>query len=355
MAVPGFRLSELAERLGGRVVGDPDRRVTGVASLDRAEKGDLAFLLQARYRREAARSRAGALLVAPDGEDLATPAHSLLVVEDPELARNRVLALFHPPPELVPGIHPSAVVDREALVSAEAEVGPFAVIGAGSVIAARARVGAHAVVGRECQVGEGSVLHPHVVLYDGTRLGRRVEVHSGTVLGADGFGYTSRPDGHRKVPQVGTLWVEDDVEIGALSALDRATLGATRVGAGTKIDNLVQVGHNVEIGRGALLCGQSGVAGSARLGDGVVLAGQAGVGDHIELGDGVRVGAASAAVRRVGAGTVVSATLPAMEIGRWRRLLSLLGRLDEIYRRLRTLEERVGEDSGAATEETGSD
>ncbi len=355
MPTPGFRLSELAERLGGRVVGDPERRVTGVASLERAEPGDLAFLTSRRFRRDAARSRAGALLVPPDAEELAARGRSLLVVDDPELARNRVLELFDPSPGLVPGVHPSAAVDPEALVSAAAEVGPFAVIGAGSVVAAGARVGAHAVVGRDCQVGEGSVLHPHVVLYDRTRLGRRVVVHSGTVLGADGFGYTSRADGHHKVPQVGALWVEDDVEIGAVSALDRATLGATRVGAGTKIDNLVQVGHNVEIGRGALLCGQSGIAGSARLGDGVVLAGQAGVGDHIDLGDRVQVGAASAAVRPVAAGTVVSATVPAMEIGRWRRLLSLLGRLDEIYRRLRDLEERVEKASGAAREERGSD
>ncbi len=355
MAAPGFRLSELAERLGGRVVGDPERRVTGVAKLDRAEPGDLAFLTNARFRREAARSRAGALLVPPGVEGLEAPGRSLLVVEDPELARNRVLELFYPRPKLVPGVHPSAVVDPEALVSAEAEVGPFAVIGGGSVIAAGARIGSHTVVGRDCQVAEGSVLHPHVVLYDGTRLGRRVEVHSGTVLGADGFGYTSRPDGHHKVPQVGALWVEDDVEIGAVAALDRATLGATRVGAGTKIDNLVQVGHNVEIGRGALLCGQSGIAGSARLGDGVVLAGQAGVGDHIELGDRVQVGAASAAVRRTSAGTVVSATVPAMEIGRWRRLVSLIGRLDEIYRRLRALEDRVDEGARAAREETEID
>ena len=355
MPAPGFRLIDLAERLGGRVVGDPERRVSGVASLERAEPEDLSFLTDARHRREAQRSRAGALIVAPDGEGLRSATRSVLVVEDPELARNRVLEIFHPPRKLVPGVHPTAVVDPEALVSAEAEVGPFAVIGAGSVVAAGARVGAHTVVGRDCHVGIGSVLYPHVVLYDGTRLGRRVVIHSGAVLGADGFGYTSRSDGHRKVPQVGALWVEDDVEIGAVSALDRATLGITRVGAGTKIDNLVQVGHNVEIGRGAILCGQSGIAGSARLGDGVVLAGQAGVGGHIELGDRVKVGAASAAVKPVSAGTVVSATVPAMEIGRWRRLVALIGRLDEIYRRLRALEDRAGEPVGAAREETGID
>jgi UDP-3-O-[3-hydroxymyristoyl] glucosamine N-acyltransferase len=350
-----FRLAELAESLNGRVVGDADRRVSGVASLREAGPTELSFLSSTSYRREAEASRAGALLVGPGSEDLGSAERALLVVDDPELARNRALALFHPPPAPVPGIHPSAVVDPAAEVAFDACVGPFAVLGAGSQIEAGAVVHAHVVVGRDCRVGAGSVLHPHVVLYDGTCLGARVEVHAGTVLGADGFGYVSRPDGHHKVPQVGRAVVEDDVEIGALSAVDRATLGATRVGAGSKIDNLVQVGHNVEIGRGAILCGQAGVAGSSRLGDGVVLAGQAGVGGHITLGDRVQVGAASAAVKRVGADTVVSATVPAMEIGRWRRLVALLGRLDDIYRRLRELEARDRPRAPTDREEDGGE
>ncbi len=353
---PGFTLAELAERVGGRVVGDAGRRISGVASLREAGPDDLSFLTGSRYRSEAEASGAGALLLgagAPGREELAA-GRPLLVVEDAELARNRVLALFDRTEAPSPGVHPTAVLEEGAEVSPEASVGPYAVVGRGSRVAAGAVVGAHAVVGRRCRLGEGSVLHPHAVLYEGTELGARVVVHAGSVLGADGFGYTSRPDGHHKVPQVGRVVVEDDVEIGALSAVDRATLGATRVGRGTKIDNLVQVGHNVEVGRGALLCGQSAVAGSARLGDGVVLAGQAGVGDHVTLGDGVQVGAASAAVRSVPAGTVVSATVPAMEIGRWRRQAALLGRLDEIVRRLRAVEERLGE-GGRGAETTDSD
>lgn len=345
MASRRFRLAELAELLEGQVVGDPERILSGVASLREAGPDDLSFLIsgRARYRQEARESRAGAVLVGPGPElrdDVGTH-RPLLVVEDPELGRSRALALFHPEERPRPGVHPTAAVEDGAEVSPEAAVGPFAVVGRGSRIGAGAVVGAHAVVGRDCRVGRETVLHPHVVLYDRTELGDRVTVHAGTVLGADGFGYVSRPDGHHKVPQVGRVVVEDDVEIGAASAVDRATTGTTRVGAGTKIDNLVQVGHNVEIGRGAVLCGQAGIAGSSRLGDGVVLAGQAGVGGHVRLGHRVQVGAASAAVRPVPDDTVVSATVPAMEIGRWRRQAALLGRLDELFRRVRRLEEHL--------------
>lgn len=341
-----MRLAELAERLGARLVGDGERRVQGVANLREATPDDLSFLTQLRHRKAAAASRAGALLAGPGTEDLATGERAVLVVEDPELVLNRALDLLYPRADEAPGVHPTAVVDPEAVVAADATVGPYAVIGAGSSVGAGAVVGAHAVIGRSCQVGAGCVLHPHVVLYDGTVLGERVIVHAGTVLGADGFGYVSRADGHHKVPQVGVAVIEDDVEIGALSAVDRAKVGATRIGAGTKIDNLVQVGHNVEVGARSILCGQAGIAGSSRLGVGVVLAGQAGVGGHITLGDGVTVGAASAAVRPVPAGTVVSATVPAMEIGRWRRQAALLGRLEEMHRRLKSLERRVNDQRG---------
>lgn len=348
-----MRLAEIAEHLGARIVGDPDRSVSGVAALRDAGPGELSFLFGPRHRREAEASRAGVLLTGAWAEDLADgPAgRTLVVVEDPELALNRVLDLLYPATAVEPGVHPTALVDPEARVAEDASVGPYAVVGAGSTVGSGSAIHAHAVLGRNCRVGSGCVLHPHAVLYDGTVLGDRVVVHAGTVVGADGFGYVSRADGHHKVPQVGRAVVEDDVEIGALSAVDRAKVGRTRIGEGTKIDNLVQVGHNVEIGRRSILCGQSGIAGSTRLGDGVVLAGQAGVGGHITLGDGVQVGAASAAVRPVPDGTVVSATVPAMEIGRWRRQAALLGRLDEMNRRLRRLERELDAERRSENEE----
>ena len=363
-----FRLAELASRLGARLRFEPESggdgagevEVSGVASLREAGPEDVSFLISPRYRGEAEASRAGALLVGPKlatsdlGRSLAA-AVPLLVVDDPELARNRVLELLHPPAPRTAGVHPTAVVEAGAEVAPSASIGPFAVVGGESRIGDGASVGAHTVIGRRCTVGAGSVLHPHVVLYDDTELGARVTVHSGTVLGADGFGYVSRADGHHKVPQVGRVVIGDDVEIGAVSAVDRATVGATRIGAGSKIDNLVQVGHNVEVGRAALLCGQSGIAGSSRLGDGVVLAGQAGVSGHLELGDRVQVGAASPVVRNVPAGTVVSSTVPAVEIGRWRRQAALLGRLDEMAKRLKALERRVGASSEASSDVRSED
>lgn len=346
-----LRLADLAQRIGARLVGDPDRTVRGVANLREAGPDELSFLTSPRFRRQAEASRAGALIAGEWAEEIvASPGDgvgwALLVTDDPELALNRALELLYPRSEPEAGAHPTAIVDATAQVADDVYVGPYAVVGAGSTLGPGVVVEAHAVVGRGCVLGAGSVLHAHVVLYDGTVLGERVVVHAGTVLGADGFGYVSRSDGHHKVPQVGRVVIEDDVEIGALSAVDRAKVGATRVGAGSKIDNLVQVGHNVEIGARSILCGQSGIAGSSRLGEWVVLAGQAGVGGHIELGDRVQVGAASAAVRPVAEGTVVSATIPAMEIGRWRRQAALLGRLDEIYRRLRRLEERLPAEAG---------
>jgi UDP-3-O-[3-hydroxymyristoyl] glucosamine N-acyltransferase len=244
------------------------------------------------------------------------------------------------------GVHPTAVVAPTAEVAAGAHLGPYVVVGAGARVGAGAVLHAHVVVGDECEIGEAAVLHPHVVLYRGTRIGARSVLHAGTVLGADGFGYAYDAGVHHKIPQLGHVEIGADVEIGALSAVDRALLGASRVGDGTKIDNLVQVGHNVEIGRAAVLCGQAGIAGSTRLGDGVVLAGQAGVGGHLTIGDGVQVASKSAVYDDVAAGEAV-AGIPAQPIGVWRRQQALARRLTDFWRRLRRLERARGvEDEG---------
>lgn len=324
--------------------GDEDRPIRGVRALPDAGPEYLSLLIQARYRTQAAESAAGALLVGRDsrGEPLlgADLGRDLLLVDDPPRALARLLELFHPRRRPEPGIHPTAVVDAEARVDAEAHVGPYAVVGAGSRLAAGVVVEAHAVVGGDCRLGQGCHLHPHAVLYPGTELGARCIVHSGAVLGADGFGYASSREGHLKVPQVGRVVLGDDVEVGANSAVDRATLGTTRIGSGTKIDNLVQVGHNVEVGRRGLLCGQAGIAGSARLGDGVVLAGQAGVVGHLDLGDGVQVAAKSAVMGDVEAGGKV-AGIPAEPLAAWRRQVVRLSRLDRTARQVRQFEERL--------------
>jgi UDP-3-O-[3-hydroxymyristoyl] glucosamine N-acyltransferase len=339
----GWTLAELAAWVGGEVVGDPQRRIERVATLDSAGPDDLSFLTSARYLEAARASRAGALLA---GARVAGFGGGQIVVARPALALARLLQRLHPAPAPAAGVHPTAVIGAGAEVDPSAAVGPYAVVGEGGRLGARVVVHAHAVVGAGCEVGAGSVLHPHVVLYPGVRLGERVVVHAGTVLGADGFGYAADDGVHVKVPQLGGVEIGDDVEIGALAAVDRATLGATRVGAGTKIDNLVQVGHNVEIGRGSILCGQVGVAGSAKLGDGVVLGGQSGVGGHLEVGARVQVASKSALYDSVPAGRTV-AGIPAVEIATWRRQQALGRRLAEIWRRLRGVERRLDADQAS--------
>ncbi len=252
-----YRLAELAERVGGRVEGDPERLVEAVRPLESAGPRDLSFLKDPRYRGQASASAAGALLVGPSLAD-AVPGRDLLVADDPSWALARLLALLHPEEPRPPGIHPTAILEPGATVDPTAHVGPYAVIGPASRIAAGAAVLAFVAVGRGCAVGEGAVLHPHAVLYDGTEVGAGSIVHAGVVLGADGFGYATHQGAHHKVPQVGRVVLEEDVEVGANSTIDRATLGETRIGAGSKIDNLVQVGHNVVTGRHCILCGQAG-------------------------------------------------------------------------------------------------
>jgi UDP-3-O-[3-hydroxymyristoyl] glucosamine N-acyltransferase len=336
-----YRLAELAERVGGRVEGDPERLVEALRPLEAAGPRDLSFLKDPRYRGQASASAAGALLVGPSLAD-AVPGRDLLVADDPSWALARLLAVLHPEEPRPPGVHPTAILEPGATVDPTAHVGPYAVIGRASRIAAGAAVLAFVAIGRGCAVGEGAVLHPHAVLYDGTEVGAGSIVHAGVVLGADGFGYATHQGAHHKVPQVGRVVLEEDVEVGANSTIDRATLGETRIGAGSKIDNLVQVGHNVVTGRHCILCGQAGVAGSARLGNYVVLAGQSGVAGHIELGDGAQVAAKSAALASVEPRTAV-AGIPAVEMRKWRRQAVLLSRLEEIVRRLRAVEKKIGE------------
>src|SRR5881409_3485195 len=261
-----FTLGQLAEALGATLEGDAGRVVTGVAPLESAGPADVSFLTDGRYRAAAQASRAGAFVAGAGVTGL-------------------------PPP--VPGVHPSAVVAADARIDATAAVGPLAVIEAGARIGPGVRVGALGYVGAGVEIGEGCVLAPHVTLLTGARLGRRVLVHPGAVIGADGFGFAFDGAQHRKIPQTGGVVIEDDVEIGANCAVDRATFGNTIIRRGTKLDNLVQLGHNVEVGEHSILVAQVGVSGSSRIGRGVVLAGQVGVADHVSVGDGALVGARS--------------------------------------------------------------
>lgn len=337
--VPTRTLGELARLVGGELEGDPATPIRGLASLEAAMPGDLSFVAAEKHRTAAEQSRASAFLAAP-GVDL--PGRPIVRVVHPLLAVARLLPLFHPEPAPAPGVHPSAVVAEAARVAPDATVMAYAVVGAGSVVESRAVLHPHVVVGERCRLGEGSVLHAHVVLRADVDIGRRVVIHAGSVLGADGFGYVFDGTRHQKIPQVGRVVVEDDVEIGANVTIDRATLGATVIGRGTKIDNLVQIGHNTVVGADTIIVAQTGISGSCRIGSRVVLGGQVGVADHVTIGDGAQVGARSGVHRDVAAGAAVLGA-PAIPAPEARRAMAALPRLPDVLRAVRALERRVAE------------
>lgn len=349
---PALSLSHLAKEIGGKVLGSDRVELRGLRTLEEAGPGDLSFFSQAAYRAQAEASRAAALMVPPAmvGPAGGGTARPLLVVDDTSLALARLIPLFHPPEPPPRGIHQTAVVGEGCDIDDSAYLGPYVVVGDDCRIESGVALHAHVVLGKRCHIGVGSVLHPHAVLYDETHLGDGVIVHSGAVLGADGFGYATHQGKHVKVPQVGRAVLEDEVEVGANSAVDRALLEETRIGAGSKIDNLVQVGHNVTLGRGCILCGQAGIAGSTQLDDYVVLGGQAGASGHIRLGTGVQVAAKSAVLQSVENGLRVGG-IPAVDLREWRRQALMLPRLSEMARRLRSMEKQMASLTAQADED----
>ncbi|MFN0134386.1 MAG: UDP-3-O-(3-hydroxymyristoyl)glucosamine N-acyltransferase [Phycisphaerales bacterium] len=297
----------IAKAVGGEIIGAADLVIRGVNSLDRAAAEDLAFIRSATYARDWAASRAGAALVT---RGIEVPNHNpanraLIVVSDADVALNKVLEAFAPPPLLAtPGVHPSAAVDPSARVGMGATIGPMCVIEAGATIGDGAILMAQVFVGVGASVGAKTTIHPQVSIGTRCTIGRACLIHSGVVIGADGFGFIPAPDGRglQKVPHIGHVEIGDQVEIGANSCIDRGKFGATTIGSGTKIDNLVQIGHNCQVGRACLICGQTGLAGSAIIGDGVILAGQSGVADNITVGAHARLGARAGLLRDLPAG-----------------------------------------------------
>jgi UDP-3-O-[3-hydroxymyristoyl] glucosamine N-acyltransferase len=334
-----YPLDDLARRVGGEIRGDASRQLQGVATLEQAGEGELSFLTHPGYRRQAETTRAGAVLVGPGVE---LPGHDLLICSEPYVALARLLELFHPPEKPAAGVSPDARVAPDVKLGQEIHVGPFAVVEEGSELGDRAVIGAGSVVGSGCRVGEATELRPHVVLYPGTWVGARCLVHAGVVLGGDGFGFATSSGKYLKVPQVGRVVIEDDVEVGANSAVDRAMLGETRIGQGSKIDDLVMIAHGVHLGAGALLAAQSGVAGSSRLGAGVRLAGQAGVAGHLRVADHVTVAAKSAVFADIDDAGFV-AGVPAVDHRQWKRSQVSLKRLPELLREVRELRQRVAD------------
>jgi UDP-3-O-[3-hydroxymyristoyl] glucosamine N-acyltransferase len=277
-------------------------------------------------------------VLAPDGPDVAVPS---LRAPHPYVAFVGAVALLHPPRRPAPGIHPTAVVAPSATLGPGAHVGPHVYVGERVRLGRDATLHAGAVLYDDVVAGDGFTAHARAVVREGARIGDRVTLHAGAVVGSDGFGYLPLPDGNRKIPQVGIVVLEDDVEIGANTTVDRATLGTTVVGRGTKLDNLVMVGHNCRLGPHCLLAGQAGLAGGTVLGARVLLGGQAGSSGHLEIGAGARVGAQAGIHQDIPAGGVYSG-YPAMESRLWRRVTVSMSRLPEVFRRLRRLERAVG-------------
>jgi UDP-3-O-[3-hydroxymyristoyl] glucosamine N-acyltransferase len=286
-----FRVSDVAAFLGGTVVGDPETLVSGIAGLTEAKPGDLSFLANPKYAPHLATTLASAVIVAEAQTGVRT---AQIVVANPDFAFAKLVSAYGPKPaHPAPGIHPTAVIGNNVKLGASPRIGAYAVIGDDAVIGDQVVIYPHVVIGNEAQIGNESVLYANVTVRERCRLGHRVILQPGAVIGSDGFGYALVDGKHQKIPQVGIVVIEDDVEIGANTTIDRARFGKTRIGAGTKVDNLVQIAHNVETGSHCLLIAQVGISGSTRLGNYVTLAGQVGVAGHLHIGDQAMVGGQS--------------------------------------------------------------
>ena len=340
--MPQFTVQELAALVGGQFVfgADVTKAITGGAAIADAGEGDVTFLGNAKYLAQLKTSRATAALVPLDFTETIPPL--AVRVENPSLAFAQLLEKFAPEPVCFsPGVHPTAVIGRSVVLGENVSVQPFVVIEDGAHIGAGTLLGAHSYIGHAASVGAGCQLAPRVTVGARCVLGSRVIIHSGAVLGSDGFGFEFSDGRHVKIPQTGIVQIDDDVEIGANVTIDRARFGRTWIQEGTKIDNLVQIAHNVVIGRHCLIVSQAGISGSTRLGNYVTLAGQVGVVGHIEIGDETIVAAQSGVSKSLGPKQVVFG-YPAMPLREAKEQLARIGRLPKLYERVKRLEQIAG-------------
>jgi UDP-3-O-[3-hydroxymyristoyl] glucosamine N-acyltransferase len=335
-----MKLSELAERTGARIEGANNNvEIAGAAGLDEASEGHVTFLANPRYTPRVNSTRASAIYL---GEDAQTDRQiAILRVKDPYLAYTRALRIFNPEAELEPFIHPSAVIDPTARLAKRVAIGACTVIGRNVFIGDEVRIYPNVTIYDDVTVGRGSVIHSGVAIRERTVIGERVVIYNNAVIGCDGFGYAKDEEKHwLKIPQTGRVVIEDDVEIGAATTIDRASVGESRIGRGSKLDNLVQIGHSCTVGEDSLLCAQVGLAGSSHIGNRVILAGQAGVAGHLTIGDDVVLTAKSATSHDIPAGKVISG-IPAFDNRDWLRSTAAFRRLGEMQRTLRDLQRRI--------------
>lgn len=346
-------LAELAALVEGELLGDPGVRISAFNDVANASAGDITFIVREKYAGQLERTRASAVIVPQDIQEVALPA---IRVKNPYLAAAIIHNLFYKRPLPAPGIDKSAVIGADCRIASSVSIAPLAVVGRGVTLGEKVVIESGVVIGDDVIIGDGTILEANVVVRAGCRIGSRVILYSGAVIGSDGFGYATNSRGiHIKRPQVGNVVIEDDVEIGANTCIDRATFGSTVIGKGTKIDNLVQIGHNAKVGEGCLLVSQSGLAGSSRLGNGVVLAGQSAVGDHVDVGDGVMAAARSGINSNVKPGSVV-AGFPAISYKEWLQAATAFSRIPQLLKDVRRLRRQVSELAGdEKNKETGDE
>jgi len=330
-------VGELAALIDGCVEGDENTRISGISSIEDARDGDITFAENEKLLNTAAGSRASAVIAPANGTSVAK---TLIRVKNPRFAFAQVLRIFAPEPKVYRGVHPTAIIGENAKIGDNVSVHAYAVIGDNVSIGANSVVYPFAYIGDDVTVGENCVIYPHVVLHNDSEIGNCVVIHSGSILGTDGFGYMFIENRHHKIPQIGHVIIEDDVEIGANVTIDRARTGSTRVGAGSKIDNLVHIGHNVTVGRNCVIVAQVGVSGSVEIGDGVILAGQVGVKDHVKIGDGSIVCAQAGVIGDLPTGSFVSGP-QARPHQQELRSQAVHNRLPDMYKRLKELEQRL--------------
>jgi UDP-3-O-[3-hydroxymyristoyl] glucosamine N-acyltransferase len=333
--------SAIAKLIDGTLTGDGNATIDSVASLDRARSGQLTFCGSAKYAPLLAGTNASVVLLDPEVASAPSNAAARIVVAKPQEALVSLLPKLYSPAARTPGVHESAVIGRGVRLGADVSVGPFVRLGDGAVLGDRVTIDSHCSVGAGVEIGSDSRVFPNVTLYPGTSLGSRVSIHSSAVIGSDGFGYVSSKAGHAKIPHVGRCLIEDDVEIGAGTTIDRGSIDDTVIGAGTKIDNLVQIAHNVRIGRLCLIASQAGISGSVRIEDGVVIGGQAGFQGHHTIGKGARIGGQSGVFADVPAGETWSG-YPARPHKESLRTTAALFRLAGMLRRIEQLLDKNG-------------
>ncbi|HKF49714.1 MAG TPA: UDP-3-O-(3-hydroxymyristoyl)glucosamine N-acyltransferase [Terracidiphilus sp.] len=344
-----MKLGELASKLGAELRGDPGVEITGVKGIEEAGPSEITFVANPKYAGLARTTHAAAVLVEPKFPDIPT---ATLRVENPYYAFSRALGLFYQPPAYAPGIHSTAVIDASVEVGEGAHIGAYVVVGPGVKIGPNATILPHVVVYPGAKIGSHFFAHAHAVVREGCILGDHVTLENGAIVGADGFGFAKNETGRwEKIPQSGPAILGDYVDVQANACIDRATVGATEIASGAKVDNLVQVGHGSRVGENTLLCAQTGLAGSSVIGKNAILAGQTGVAGHCSVGDGVILTAQSAVSHDVPAGKMISGS-PGFDNRVWLRAVAIFQRLPELLRRLDRLEKRVGTQQDSARQST---